>query len=299
MMQRFCFVDVRLWLLTFFLLCMVGTPLRPCCIPKKKEHSAIHCRLVTQCSVSARPEMEVVAIAPSTLSQFYPVAARSPWVSRKVAIHEIDSFRDYSVQKLLGVCDTGAVVFFDIDNTLTYCESEQLIEPYVLDLIKQMKGNGARVVGLTARSSSDYAVQITCNVLDALGVKFTKGNAEELQDRDVRLYCGCVFANGENKGGAIQAYLNHLRIVPRHVVSFDDFWFNIADEAYHWHEHGWSPQLTLFCYTRAGGYGYMNNSHEAVRYRVEEAKDKDKILALLSELSPQQYCVEIGGNIKR
>lgn len=114
-----------------------------------------------------------------------------------------------------------------IYNATKNVTDEEVVEKEVVAIIDNLKQNGATVIGLTARNFE--LVTPTTRHLDSASVKFSDTHrfAAHVNQEFVYAKNGVIFANGQDKGDCLDAYLKEHNISPQRIVFVDDSLKNV------------------------------------------------------------------------
>ncbi len=150
-----------------------------------------------------------------------------------------------------------------------------LIEPLVVEVINDIKQQGATVLGLTSMESGSYGVissmpQWRANMLKNMGIVFSQNYPNQMYtglplDRDKYpvLFEGILCTNQQPKGEVLAAFLDANNLHPAEIIFFDDSMSNLQSVG-----HACSQRVipcTLFLYRGSERFSNTLDSASIIR----------------------------------
>lgn len=180
-------------------------------------------------------------------------------------------------------CDQNTIVFFDVDDTILkldtidfgnepllfkalvvikhpmllwpkswehymsimYSQAHAIIiEPFVVDIIKQLKQSGCTVLACTSMESGPYGViksfpEWRYAALKDFNIEFSQTYPDAVfntlpayRNNYPLLYKGILCCNQQPKGNVVQAFLNHFKLAPSRIIFIDDSISSLASVAH-------------------------------------------------------------------
>lgn len=116
-----------------------------------------------------------------------------------------------------------------IYNAAQHITDVEVVEDSTIELIGKLKQEGAMVIGLTARNYE--LISPTIRHLNSAAVQFSEVPefAEKVNNDFVFAKSGVIFANGQDKGDCLEAYLRRHKISPSRIIFFDDHLKNVSN----------------------------------------------------------------------
>ena len=148
-----------------------------------------------------------------------PITRRRPWFKALFSINYIELIK-------VGWDDYFSQLWLDAPF--------KIIEPVAIELIEKLKDKGVTVLALTSLQSGPYGVipnmaESRYMMLKKMGIEFSQNYADttftnfpEHESSYPKLYKGILFANRQNKGAVLEAFLNYAQLKPKKIIAFEN-----------------------------------------------------------------------------